>query len=125
MVTRTLLDVLKLDYSPAARETSETQSLAPVYAGDIILFAYTIPIVLSADADVVSLGHTGSVDRFTADYTMTGGTVGTPIDGQTGAMPRTILLDQTLIADYTSAGAGGATIPKVRFVVGILRAPRF
>ena len=125
MVTRALFDVVKVDFAPADRTANELLAVIPVYTGDIILGAYHIPVVLSSTSNTVSLGHTGDVARFTASYDTSGGTVNTPIDGQTAAMPRTILADQNLNVDYVAVGGGGTTVPRVRFVVTILRAPRF
>lgn len=121
---RSVFDVIRFDYSPASRAANETVARVPVFAGDIVLVAYSIPVVASTTANTVSLGHTGSVDRFTAARATDGGTAGTPVDGQTAAFPRVILVDQNLNVDYIAVGGGGTVTPIERFVVCIFRAPR-
>lgn len=125
MVTRALFDVIKVDYSPPDRTASSANPIIPMYAGDLILAAYVIPIVLGTTANTVTLGITGEIARFTASYDTSTGTVGTPIDGTTAIFPDPALADQNLIVDYIVAAGGGTITPKTRFVVVILRAPRF
>ena len=124
MITRSVFDVISVDYSPVARATSELAAVIPVQAGDIILNAYFIPIVLSTTGNTVTLGHTGDVARFTASYDTSGGTAGTPQAGQVAAFPRVILVAENLNVDYVAVGGGGTATPKVRFKVAILRSGR-
>lgn len=117
--------MLKFDYSPVDRTLNETTGIFQVYAGDIILNAYWIPLILASTGNTGSLGITGSTTVFMNVPDTSTGTVGTPVDGNTGNFPRTILADGNILVTYTAVGGGGTTVPKHKYVVTILRAPKF
>lgn len=125
MVTRAMLDVVKVDYSPVDRTLAETTGIIQVYAGDVVLNAYWIPLILATTANTGSLGITGTTNAFMNVPDFSTGTVGVPVDGNTANFPRTILVDGNIIVTYVVAAGGGTVTPKHKYVVTILRAPRF
>ena len=125
MVTRSLFEAIQRDYSPADRAASETTPIFPVYIGDVVMQAFFILLIKSSTSNTISLGHTGSVARFIAATDTSAGTVGDVIDGVTAVFPRAILTNENINADFITAGGGGTTVPKVRFVCVILRALKF
>jgi len=122
VMSRTML------FTPAVVTTDETKALFNVHKGDRVLWASAIVQVAASVGQVgtMSLGDGTDVAGFIAAFTPTAASagVGVPINGA-GALLATsggklYTVDDTVdvVFDYTS---GGVILPRVRFIIAIVR----
>lgn len=120
------IEYLEAVFQPAAVGAGETKALFKVHAGDRVVWASARALIAAAAATdtTVTLGDGTSTDGFIAAIDLEATAAGTRVNGagalfnQSGGKLYTA--DDTIDAVYAGT-TYGATNPKLRFVIAVIR----
>jgi hypothetical protein len=119
--------VITKDYQPAAVGTAETVQVFSVKKGRRVVWASAMPLTAAAGTTntTIELGDAGDTDGFITAIDTETMVPGTPVD-QPGAYlansgGKLYTTDTAINAKYVNGGTPGATNPKVRFTIAVVR----